>query len=783
MLLTISNNEELTGSIDVIKASLEDSDNMLALSVMPYDLFRRHDWKPRPIERSDGMLEGYIRTISLGFNAETRDGLGLQVIIHVAHPEGKPVSVWRPETLTMPGCEEVVAGVDSSVITQYLKPVLENCWVLGIELKKEYQFMFKCFDIELKKTLDVMLMSQVLYAGDKIQHGRGDLYGRLLDLPWFHQKAEKTFREYADHEKRLLRTSWHAEDAISDDHLRLCGDRVFYPFKCFEELCQRIETWKQAQEPEDWGSKKGVVRITKLENQFLSLAALMELRGIRFNKENHDQVVIPRLIRERDRALVNLGFNNVTYKTHKRTNHWSLLKDRSEVPVTGIKKVVWEETEEIVTPINPNSAKQLKPKLEEYLSKELKESVDLEGVSEKDIRRLLNQNRDRLSSEAKLKLNWLLRYRKACYLLSNYGEKLSECCSSRGVIHANIHQIGTDDNVSSTGRISFVSPNLTGIIGKGEFFGGESEDPDPMHGSDFRGSFIPPEGYVFVNADSAQEEPRILAELTQEPYLLELFNGPTPDIHSAIAYALLPFLDRPPLKDDPDPVMRSYRNDIGKPSGLSLVYGISEMTLRDNLYFKTDGKVDWKPHEARANCDNFWLKLPRTKTLINDTRADISRLAEMANFSLAPFKINRRCFAVEWSMLGRHRRFCLHPEQSKLDDMELHRDYKPIDSDINVYKDRLNTAARQGFNMKIQGTSSDIIKLAGVNIEKDFRALGWDWSEGIILLVFDEILAQVKKEHADKAKEIIDRRFREAGEMFVKSVPFVIESKILDRWE
>ena len=60
---------------------------------------------------------------------------------------------------------------------------------------------------------------------------------------------------------------------------------------------------------------------------------------------------------------------------------------------------------------------------------------------------------------------------------------------------------------------------------------------------------------------------------------------------------------------------------------------------------------------------------------------------------------------------------------------------------------------RVALNMPIQGTSADIIKIAIVKIFNKFRKE--DIAAHIIVTVHDEIVVEVKKEEADRVKDII----------------------------
>lgn len=76
-----------------------------------------------------------------------------------------------------------------------------------------------------------------------------------------------------------------------------------------------------------------------------------------------------------------------------------------------------------------------------------------------------------------------------------------------GRIYARFNQTGT-----ATGRLSSSGPNLQQVPSRGEL------------GPRLRALFRPPHGRVFVHADFAQIEPRLMAHFSQDPVLLDIFK-------------------------------------------------------------------------------------------------------------------------------------------------------------------------------------------------------------------------------------------------------------------
>lgn len=111
----------------------------------------------------------------------------------------------------------------------------------------------------------------------------------------------------------------------------------------------------------------------------------------------------------------------------------------------------------------------------------------------------------------------LMEYREASKLLSTYILPMPELADSEGRIHTTFTQ-----NVTATGRLSSVNPNLQNIPVRTE------------EGKRIREGFVAPEGKVLVSADYSQFELRLAAVLSGDKALIQDFNSGI-DIHTKTA--------------------------------------------------------------------------------------------------------------------------------------------------------------------------------------------------------------------------------------------------------
>ncbi|MDX6290808.1 MAG: polymerase, partial [Blastocatellia bacterium] len=86
-------------------------------------------------------------------------------------------------------------------------------------------------------------------------------------------------------------------------------------------------------------------------------------------------------------------------------------------------------------------------------------------------------------------------------------------------------------------------------------------------------------------------------------------------------------------------------------------------------------------------------------------------------------------------------------------------------------------AEREAINMPIQGTASDIVKIAMLHVEDAFRREGLDAK--ILMQVHDELLIECSADIADKVAATLKREMEQAVRI---DVPLIAETGIGDNW-
>ena len=298
----------------------------------------------------------------------------------------------------------------------------------------------------------------------------------------------------------------------------------------------------------------------------------------------------------------------------------------------------------------------------------------------------------------------ILDYRQVAKLKGTYADGLVKVAGEDGKIHTNFKQTGT-----ATGRLSSTEPNLQNIPIKTEL------------GREFRRYFVPQsEDYLLIDADYSQIELRLLADISNDEYMIEAFKSGE-DIHTSTAAKVFGV-----GLDDVTPELRKRAKAVN----FGIVYGIGDFSLSQDLKITRN--------QAREYIDNYLL----TYSGVDAYLKDIVKTAYEYGYVTTVF--GRRRYIPE--LVG----------QNKM---------------LKKFGERV------AMNSPIQGTAADIIKIAMINVDKKLKERNIDAK--LILQVHDELIVEAHRECADEALEIL----REEMENAVKlSVPLDVEVGVGENW-
>ena len=298
----------------------------------------------------------------------------------------------------------------------------------------------------------------------------------------------------------------------------------------------------------------------------------------------------------------------------------------------------------------------------------------------------------------------ILEHRGLKKLIGTYIDALPKLINPRtGHIHTSFNQ-----TITATGRLSSSDPNLQNIPIRGE------------DGKEIRKAFIPEPGCLFFSADYSQIELRVMAHLSQDPQMIEVFREGK-DLHAATAANIY----KKPIEE----VTRDERTK-SKRANFGIIYGITVFGLAERLDIPRD--------EAKMLIDGYFQTFPQ----VHDYMEQSKEIARKQGYVTTLF--------------GRRR-------------------YLPdINSQNSVVR---GFAERNAINAPIQGTAADIIKVAMIRIFQRFKAE--NIKSKMILQVHDELNFSVLPEEKDRVERIVIEEMQNAFQM---QVPLVADSGFGQNW-
>lgn len=231
-----------------------------------------------------------------------------------------------------------------------------------------------------------------------------------------------------------------------------------------------------------------------------------------------------------------------------------------------------------------------------------------------------------------------------------------------------------------------------------------------LNGREIRKAFIPSDDeHTFLSADYSQIELRIMAALSGDEEMQKAFNEGK-DIHAITAAKIYKV---PETEVDGD--MRRK----AKTANFGIIYGISSFGLSQRLNISRS--------EAKLLIDGYFENFPKIK-LFMDKQIELAR-----NQGFVQTIMGRRRYLFD------------------------------INSANAVVR---GMAERNAINAPIQGSAADIIKIAMINIHRQFETL--KLKSKMVLQVHDELNFDVLKTELEEVKAIVKAEMEGAVEIGVK---------------
>jgi DNA polymerase-1 len=297
----------------------------------------------------------------------------------------------------------------------------------------------------------------------------------------------------------------------------------------------------------------------------------------------------------------------------------------------------------------------------------------------------------------------LLRYREVEKLRGTYADALPPLVREDGRVHARFKQTDT-----TTGRISSSDPNLQNIPVR------------TADGREFRRAFVAEEGAGLLTADYSQIELRVLADLAEDPGLIDAFDRGV-DIHTATAAKVFHRAEAEVTAED---------RRFAKVVNYGLAYGMEAYGLGQRMGVPTE--------EAREILDDYFEAFPNVARYMAATVAE----AKQRGYTTTIF--------------GRRRQI----------------------SELSSDNFRIRQMGeRMAQNAPIQGSAADIFKLAMVAVDGALEEGGF--ATQMLLTVHDELVFEVPVVEREKVEPVIRETMESVATL---KVPLVVDMGFGPNW-
>ena len=241
------------------------------------------------------------------------------------------------------------------------------------------------------------------------------------------------------------------------------------------------------------------------------------------------------------------------------------------------------------------------------------------------------------------------------------------------------------------------------------------------NGQKIRKAFIPRNNdYIIMAADYSQIELRVIASISNEENMIDAFVN-NQDIHTITASKI--------YNVDPENVNREQRGNA-KTVNFGIIYGVSAFGLSQ--------QTDLNRSESKQMIDNYFLNYPGLKKYMSD-QIDFARNNGYVE-----------------TIMGRRRYL------------------QNINSQNNMLR---SGAERNAINAPIQGSAADIIKIAMININSEFKKQSF--KSKMLLQVHDELVFDVHNSEKDRIQDIVKTTMESAVKL---KVPLKIDLEFGKNW-
>ena len=245
-------------------------------------------------------------------------------------------------------------------------------------------------------------------------------------------------------------------------------------------------------------------------------------------------------------------------------------------------------------------------------------------------------------------------------------------------------------------------------------------------GKDIRKAFVAEKEFTLISADYNQIEMRILADLADVKELKKAFKN-NEDIHSLTASQVFN-IDIKKIDQD--------KRRKAKAINFGIIYGISQYGLAK--------QINVSNNEAEEFLNAYFFKFPEIKDYMESTIKFCRKSGYVSNI-----------FGRRTHITGIN------------------------DKNFNIR----NFQERAAINAPIQGSASEIMRMAMIRISKKFEEIK-NLKSKILLQIHDELIFETHKEQVNKCSKIIQEEMSSVKDSNLHSfsIPLLLDINVGDNW-
>lgn len=290
------------------------------------------------------------------------------------------------------------------------------------------------------------------------------------------------------------------------------------------------------------------------------------------------------------------------------------------------------------------------------------------------------------------------------------------------------------------------------------------------HDPETRACFIPEDGNDWISADYQGQESRIIASVSNDTAMLDLFINGCGDVHSLVAkMAYSHVIGDTPIEEIKEKFPQ-YRQEA-KGIEFAVNYGGDANTIMNNKGIPLS--------EAKAIYENFMRGFPGVAKYQDYCRREVMK----KGYILLNPVTKHRAHVYDFEELDRI--------QKKFDDPEFwdyYREMKKYDPSCETVKDvqnyfrRKSASEKQSINYRIQNRGAMMFKLASIKL---FNYLKKNNLLGVVkycIPVHDEINLECPKAMSEEISKILIKCMEQGAKPFCTRLPLGADVSVGEHW-